>query len=74
MITWFKDECDDEWLGFDDTQDPRTSRPKYIVLSPEPGVWAGWIYTSITDRECITRDYSNPDRVKREIEVVTSHD
>ena len=60
FIAWSHE--DDEWFGMAE------DGTEYLVKSPEPGVWAGWIYTADGSRECITNDHDNSFDAKRQVE------
>jgi hypothetical protein len=62
---------DVEWYGW--TEDPRTSEPRFLVKSPEPDVWAGWVYEDDdVHRNCITLDHASASAAKREIEQLNA--
>ena len=71
-IVWHTDDPveteETEDLGWElGTSDPTVDEPDFLVKSPEPGVWAGWVYVEGGDRFCTTHDHATSADAKAEL-------
>lgn len=69
-IRWYRE--DDVWYGWAEDQDMREDAHRYLVKSPEPGVWAGWECFDDGERHCPTRDHATADGALREMEALAA--
>lgn len=67
-IRWHTDD-QEEWYGWSEDQDMSTDDPKYLVKSPEDGVWAGWQFLADGSRQCVTDDFEKPGSACRAVEA-----
>lgn len=70
---WYYEE--EVYYGWNDNQNHMIDEPIALVKSPEPGVWAGWVYTSLPDnydRECVTDDFDSPKDAMLSVESILS--
>lgn len=71
MIRWHADDPDQEWYGWTDEQDMRSDDARFLVMSPEPGVWAGWeLEPEGRGRWCITNDFETASQARAAVQGV----
>ena len=72
-IRWYQE--DGEWFGWTSDLDMREDEPRFVVRSPEEGVWAAWEYCGeARDMQCITLDFSHHHDAKGAVQDIVDHE